>query len=60
MSDAGYMLPRGCYLYYEALRRRATVPSPETLLAGPAKTDLGRRLRSLAVAEQCAPELPAV
>jgi hypothetical protein len=58
-SDTGYVLPRGCYLYYEALRRGVDVPSPDTLLAAPGKTDLAPRLRSLADAEQRAHELRA-
>jgi hypothetical protein len=58
-SDAGYVLPRGCYLYHEALRRGVDVPPPEKLLAGPDKTDLAPRLRSLTDTEQCADELPA-
>lgn len=58
-SETGYLLPRGCYLYYEALRQGVDVPPPDSLLAGPAKTDLACRLRALADAEQCAPEIPA-
>lgn len=47
-SDAGHVLPRGCYLYYEALRRGVDVPSPDTLLAKLSATDLAPRLRPLA------------
>lgn len=58
-SEAGYVLPRGCYLYYEALQRRVDVPPLEKLLAGPDKTDLAPRLRPLTDAKECADELPA-
>ena len=47
-SNRGYVLPRGCYLYYEALRQEVAVPAPETLLAAMDKTDLAPRLRPLA------------
>ena len=47
-NDGRYTLPRGCYLYYEALRQGVAVPPPETLLAGMAKADLAPRLRPLA------------
>ncbi|HTT53409.1 MAG TPA: hypothetical protein VMH35_18605 [Streptosporangiaceae bacterium] len=40
-SADGYTLPRGCYVYYEALRTGRTVPSPDLLLANLGKTDLG-------------------
>lgn len=59
ISDAGYVVPRGCYLYYGALQRGVDVPPPDTLLAGPGKTDIAPRLRSLADAEQRAQELRA-
>jgi hypothetical protein len=59
-NDGRYKLPRGCYLYYEALRQGVAVPPPETLLAETGKADLAPRLRPLVDAEQCAQELPAV
>jgi hypothetical protein len=46
-SDACYELPRGCYLYYEALRAGVSVPSAGELLSGPGKTDLAPRLTPL-------------
>jgi hypothetical protein len=46
-SDACYVLPRGCYLYYEALRAGVDVPSADKLLTGLGKTDLAPRLRPL-------------
>jgi hypothetical protein len=58
-SDAGHVLPRGCYLYYEAFRRGVDVPPPEKLLADPDKTDLAPRLRPLTDTERCADELQA-
>ena len=57
-NEAGYVLPRGCYLYYEALRQGVDVPPLEELLAGPAKTDLAPRLRPLADSGCRAGELP--
>jgi hypothetical protein len=56
-SDAGYVLPRGCYLYYEAFQQGVDVPPPEKLLAGLDKTDLAPRLRPLTDTEQCANQL---
>jgi hypothetical protein len=47
-AAAGYVLPRGCYLYYEGLRPPAATPPVETLLARSGKTDLAPRLRPLA------------
>jgi hypothetical protein len=58
-GDGGYVLPRGCYLYYEALRQGVAVPPPETLLAGTGKTDLAPRLRPLADTGQRARKLSA-
>jgi hypothetical protein len=56
-SDAGFVLPRGCYLYYQALRQGVDVPPPDSLLTGVSKADLAARLR--ADTERCARELPA-
>jgi len=47
-ADASYVLPRGCYLYYEGLRPGVATPPVETLLARAGKTDLAPRLRPLA------------
>jgi len=58
-SDGGYALPRGCYLYYEALRQGVAVPPPETLLTRMGKADLAPRLRLLADTGQRARKLPA-
>lgn len=58
-DNGGYTLPRGCYLYYEALRQGVAVPPPETLLARMGKTDLAPRLRPLADTSQWARKLPA-
>jgi hypothetical protein len=52
-SDAGYVLPRGSYLNYEALRQGVDVPPPDSLPAGAPKTDLAPRLRPLADADRC-------
>lgn len=53
-SDAGYVLQRGCYLHYEALRKGVTVPPLESLLAGQGMTDLAPRLMPLADSSRCA------
>lgn len=58
-DDGRYTLPRGCYLYYEALRQGVAVPLPETLLAGTGKADLAPRLRPLADTGQRARKLSA-
>jgi hypothetical protein len=58
-SDAGYVLPGGCYLYYEALQQGVDVPTAEKLLDGSDRTDLAPRLRPLTDTGQCADELPA-
>ncbi len=47
-GDAGYVLPLGCYLYYEGLHSGQAPPPVGTLLAGTGKTDLAPRLRPLA------------
>lgn len=57
-SDGEYVLPRGCYLYSEALRQGVDVPPPDTLLAGTGKTDLAPRLRPLADTGRPAHKLP--
>jgi hypothetical protein len=44
-SPEGYVLPRGRYVYYEALRADKPVPSLRTLLAATGKTDLANRFR---------------
>jgi hypothetical protein len=56
-NDGRYTLPRGCYLYYEALRQGVAVPPPETLLAGMGKADLAPRMRPLADTGQRARKL---
>jgi hypothetical protein len=48
-ADDGYLLPRGCYLYYEGLRT-AAAPPVDTLLTSAGRTDLAPRLRPLAQA----------
>jgi hypothetical protein len=58
-NDGRYTLPRGCYLYYEALRQGVAVPPPETLLAGMGKADLAPRLRPLADTGQRAHKIQA-
>jgi hypothetical protein len=45
--DTGYVLPRGCYLYYEGLQTGQAAPSVDTLLTEAATTDLAPRLRPL-------------
>jgi len=52
-SETGYVLVRGCYLNYEALRQGVKVPSPDRWPAGMPKTDLAPLLRPLADASQC-------
>jgi hypothetical protein len=52
-SDTGYVLTRGCYLHYEALRQGINVPQPDRWPAGVPKTDLAPLLRPLAGADQC-------
>lgn len=45
MNPAGPKLPRGRYVYYQALRAGKPVPSLRALLAEPDKIDLAPRLR---------------
>ena len=45
-SDS-YVLPRGCYVYHESLRSGVPVPSLDTLLSDPGKTDLAPRFQWL-------------
>jgi hypothetical protein len=44
-SPEGYILPRGRYVYYEALRARKPVPSLQTLLTAADPIDLASRFR---------------
>jgi hypothetical protein len=44
-SREGYTLPRGCYVYYEALQAGKVVPPLDVLLAHFGKTDLAPRFR---------------
>jgi len=44
-SSEGYTLPRGRYVYYQALLAAEPVPTLGKLLANPAKTDLGPRFQ---------------
>jgi hypothetical protein len=44
-SREGYTLPRGYYVYYEALRAGKPVPPLDVLLAHSGKTDLAPRFR---------------
>lgn len=50
-GSEGYLLPRGCYVYYEALRAGVPIPPLDMLLADPSKTDLAPRFRRLGGAE---------
>jgi hypothetical protein len=44
-SHEGYMLRRGCYVYYEALQAGKPVPPLDVLLSDSGKTDLAPRFR---------------
>jgi hypothetical protein len=50
-GSGGYVLPRGCYVYYEALRSGAPVPPLGMLLSDPGKADLAPRCRRLSGVE---------
>jgi hypothetical protein len=47
VRSESYVLPRGCYVYYESLRSGAPIPSLDVLLSVADKTDLAPRFQWL-------------